>query len=244
MTDDKAVKTIAILLAAGRGSRLGSGGNKVFRKIGGITILERAARCLLDHPGVSAMIVVGAPEEKDRIGSLLAGSFTGQRFLVVSGGGTRQASALRGLRAARKMADEAGAGGVIALIHDAARCFLAAETITGLIETIGHSHCGAAPAVPVKDTIRFMDDSGQTVVQTMPRDRLLAMQTPQGADLDLFLSSDELAEKENVKVTDDLELLVRIGFPVRLIKGDPRNIKITTPEDILFAEACCVPPTG
>lgn len=238
------METIAILLAAGRGSRLGGGDNKVFQKIGGITILERAARCLLDHPGISAMIVVGAPEERDRIGSLLAGSFIGHLFCVVSGGETRQASALLGLRAAREIADEAGAGRVTALVHDAARCFLAVETITDLLEIIERFHCGAAPAVPVRDTIRFMDESGQTIVQTMPRDRLLAMQTPQGADLDLLLSAAELAAKENVKVTDDLELLVRIGFPVRLIKGDPRNIKITTPEDILFAEACCIPPIG
>ncbi|NLA95984.1 MAG: 2-C-methyl-D-erythritol 4-phosphate cytidylyltransferase [Clostridiaceae bacterium] len=240
MMEDMSVEMIAILLAAGRGSRLGGGGNKVFHKIGGITILERAARCLFNHPAVSSMIVVVSPSERDRIGSLLAGSFTGHRFCVVSGGETRQASALLGLRAAGEMADEAGSGRVIALIHDAARCFLPVETITGLLDTIGRFHCGAAPAVPVKDTIRFMDETGRSIVRTMPRERLLATQTPQGADLDLLLNAAELAEKENVKVTDDLELLIRIGFPVRLIKGDPLNIKITTPEDILFAEACCI----
>ncbi len=238
------MQAIAILLAAGRGSRFGSGENKVFQKIGGITVLERAARSLLEHPAVSSMIVVGAPDERDRIGLLLAGSITGQAFRVVSGGNSRQASALLGLRAAREMTGPGGERRVIALIHDAARCFLSAETITSLLETIGRFRCGAAPAVLVKDTVRLLDEAGHSIVETMPRERLVAMQTPQGADLDVLLSAAELAEKEEVRVTDDLELLTRIGFPVRLIKGDPLNIKITTPEDFLFAEACCVQGTS
>ena len=96
----------------------------------------------------------------------------------------------------------------------------------------------------VTDTIRLVDEAGQSVVKTLPRDRLAAMQTPQGADLHLLLNAAELAEKEGIQVTDDLELLIRIGFPVRLIKGDPLNIKITSPEDLILAEASLLPRPG
>jgi 2-C-methyl-D-erythritol 4-phosphate cytidylyltransferase len=238
------METVAVLLADGRGSRFGSSVNKIFQNMGGITVLERAARALLGHPAISSMIVVGAAGEENRIGSLLAGSFTGRRFRVIRGGETRQMSALLGLRAAREMAADKGGGRVAVLVHDAARCFLRADTVTVLLETIKRFHCGAAPAIPVNDTIRLMDETGRTILKTMPRDRLAAMQTPQGADLDVLLEAAELAEKEKVTVTDDLELLIRIGFPVRLIKGDPLNIKLTTPEDFYFAEACCIPRIG
>lgn len=238
------METVAILLAAGRGSRFESGENKVFHKIGGMTLLERAARPLLEHPAVSSMVVVGAPGEMDRISGLMDRAFSGRAYRVVQGGDSRQASSLRGLRAAKEMTGGKERRRVIALIHDAARCFLGAETVTSLLETIGRFHCGTAPAVMVTDTIRLVDEAGQSVVKTLPRDRLAAMQTPQGADLDLLLNAAELAEKEGIQVTDDLELLIRIGFPVRLIKGDPLNIKITSAEDLILAEASLLQRPG
>lgn len=240
MQGDRSTQVIAILLAAGRGSRFGSGHNKVFQTIGGTTVLERAARCLLDHPRINSLIVVGAAGEEERIGALLASAFTGRKIRIVKGGDSRQESALAGLLAASQLEDNQGKGRTLALIHDAARCFLSQATITDLIDTISRYHCGAAPAIAVTDTIRLLDQAGGSVIRTLPRERLAAMQTPQGADLDILLSAARLALGEAVGVTDDLELLMRIGYPVRLIPGDPLNIKITSPQDLFFAENFCL----
>lgn len=226
------METIAILLAAGRGSRFGAETNKVFARIGGLTILERAARSLFDHPAVASMIVVGAAGEKETIGTLLAASFPGRHFRIVTGGPTRQSSALAGLKAARELIGEDPGCRVGVLIHDAARCFLGAGTVTELVDTIERHRCGVAPALPVTDTIRLLDSTRAAVERTLPRERLVAMQTPQGADLDIMYQAALLADEEGAAVTDDLELLIRIGFPVRLIAGDPFNIKVTRPEDI------------
>jgi 2-C-methyl-D-erythritol 4-phosphate cytidylyltransferase len=123
------------------------------------------------------------------------------------------------------------------LIHDAARCFLPRELVTELIDTIRNHYVGVAPAVAVTDTIRLTDERGDTITQTLPRRRLVAMQTPQGADFDIMLKAALVAKEEGALVTDDLELLTRIGYPVRLVQGDDRNLKITTPRDLIIAEA-------
>lgn len=232
------LEVLAILLAAGRGSRSGHFENKVFRKLGGQSILERAAACLLGHPVLSGLVVVAPAGEEDRMEGILTSAFAGHSIQVVTGGATRQESALAGLLALKETASR-GRGRTLALIHDAARCFLPADLITALVETIGRHRCGAVPVVPVTDTLRLLDGSGELFVETLPRERLAAMQTPQGADLDILLQAARLAEREGVQVTDDMETLLRIGYPVRPVQGDSRNIKITTAEDIRLAEYLC-----
>lgn len=231
-------EVLAILLAAGRGSRSGHFENKVFRKLGDKTILERAAGCLLGHPAVSQLVVVASAGEEDRMGAILTATYKPQAIRIVRGGETRQASALAGLIACKELA-RPEAGRALALIHDAARCFLPASLITELIDSITRHRCGAVPILPVTDTLRLLDESKDHFAETLPRDRLAAMQTPQGADLDILLRAARLAEEEGIRVTDDIETLLRIGYPVRPVEGDPRNIKITTAEDILLAEYLC-----
>ena len=124
------------------------------------------------------------------------------------------------------------------LIHDGARCLLPAPLIGRVLEVMESCRCGTAPAVPVTDTIRLLDEEGSQA-RTLPRARLAAMQTPQGADLDVLLEAALLAREAGIRATDDLELLIRIGYPVRLVAGDRRNIKITTREDALVAESFC-----
>ncbi|HZK28958.1 MAG TPA: 2-C-methyl-D-erythritol 4-phosphate cytidylyltransferase [Clostridia bacterium] len=230
------MKTYAVLLAAGCGNRFGSKENKVFQMIGDHTMLERAAACLLDHREIAGLIVVAQKSEHKRIEGMMAKTFSKHPIRVVTGGESRQASALAGLVAA---ADLSGltlpTKRVAVLIHDAARCFLPQSIISDLIDTIRKEQCGVAPVIAVTDTVRLLDESCSAILKTLPRNRLVAMQTPQGADLDVLLAAARQAQEKNIDVTDDLELLIRVGYPVKLIKGNLCNIKITTPDDVLFA---------
>ena len=229
--EDLPVEVIAILLAAGRGSRMGGGENKIFQKIGSKTMLELAADRLWGHPDLSLLLVLVADEDKERAEALLSSSMPRGSYRLVSGGESRQESSLLGLRAAAAAASREPGRRTLALIHDAARCLLPPGLVNDLIQVIRKERCGAAPAIPVTDTVRLLDKPGGALEETLPRDRLVAAQTPQGADLDILLEAAELAFKESAEVTDDLELLIRIGFPVRLIPGHPDNIKITRPVD-------------
>jgi len=225
------VEVIAILLAAGRGSRMGGGENKIFQMIGSKTMLELAAERLWGHPDLTLLLVLVADEDKERAEAILASSMPEGSYRLVTGGKSRQESSLFGLRAAAAEAAKEPGKRTLALIHDAARCLLPAGLTDDLIQIIRQDRCGAAPAIPVTDTVRLLDKPGGALEETLPRSRLVATQTPQGADLDILLEAAELACKESADVTDDLELLVRIGFPVRLIPGHPDNIKITRPVD-------------
>lgn len=234
------VKVYALVLAAGRGTRLGSDENKIFRALGGRSILERSVDTLIKCADVDHVIIVADKNEIECVEHLIGEVFPGEAIPVVKGGTSRQESSLRGL-----LAIECLFGSItsqsherhIVLIHDAARCFLSQELVAELVDTIMKTRSGVAPAVAVTDTIRLADERGESVKQTLARNRLVAMQTPQGADFDIMLKAALIAEEEGAHVTDDLELLIRIGYPVRLIKGDDRNLKITIPGDIIIAEA-------
>ena len=122
----------------------------------------------------------------------------------------------------------------IVLVHDGARPFIHEELIHQLTEAT-LLHAGAVVAVPVKDTIKRVQD--QSVVETMERSSLWAVQTPQAFRLSILLKAHQEAENDQFLGTDDASLLERIGQQVVIIEGDYDNIKITTPEDLYFAEA-------
>lgn len=230
----------ALILAAGKGTRLGSAENKVFRAVGGRSILERSVDVFVKCSNIDHIVIVADQDEINRVKCLMEESYPGESIHVVKGGASRQESALSGLLAIERLF-ESPASSVsvrrIVLIHDAARCFLPRELVTELIDTIRNHYAGVAPAIAVTDTIRLTDERGESIEQTLPRRRLVAMQTPQGADFDVMLKAALVAKEEGALVTDDLELLMRIGYPVRLVKGDDRNLKITTPGDLIIAES-------
>lgn len=222
------MKSVAILLAGGSGRRFGE--DKMFFELAGQSVLARSVAIVGRHPAVDRLVVVTSAPSLSRTERLVREMALSIPWTVVEGGDTRQASSLSGLSEAwRHMRDEGDR--VVALIHDAARCLLPPSLVDGLLACISRERCGAAPAIPVTDTIRRLDTSKTHLKTTLPRDLLVAMQTPQGADLAVLLRAAEQAVSDGADVTDDVELLLRIGYPVRFILGSERNMKITTRAD-------------
>lgn len=126
---------------------------------------------------------------------------------------------------------------VYVLLHDAARCLVTPALVSSVIAYIQCARCGVAPYIPVRDTIRLLDEpNGSWIADTLPRNRLGAMQTPQGADLDIMLEASRVAQCKKASLTDDVEALRFVGYPVRLIPGELHNVKMTYPEDMALAE--------
>lgn len=201
-------------------------------------ILERSVQVFVDHPAIDDVIIVASEDDISRVKSLVQELKTERQIHVVRGGATRQESSLQGLLAAQAIANKIennGGGRSIALIHDVARCLLSSSLIDEIIHVISENRVAAAPAISVTDTIRLVDEGANSIKQTLPRERLVAMQTPQGADLDVMLKAALLAEEMRENMTDDVELLLRIGYPVKLVRGDEKNIKITSQRDLIVA---------
>jgi 2-C-methyl-D-erythritol 4-phosphate cytidylyltransferase/2-C-methyl-D-erythritol 2,4-cyclodiphosphate synthase len=195
-----------IVVAAGRGERLGRGIPKALVQIDGKTILEHCLDNLPDHE----LIVVGPKDHLDEFRSLIPESAK-----LVTGGETRQQSALNGLQAttAEKV-----------LIHDAARCFTPLEVFDRVAEAL-ETFDAVIPAVKITDTIKQID--GQMVVNTLDRNQLVAAQTPQGFDREKLLSS-----FSDLEVTDEAMLMEKAGHAVGFVEGDIRSKKITTEDDL------------
>ena len=147
---------------------------------------------------------------------------------VVPGGSTRQESVRHGLDALPGDTD-------IVLIHDGARALVTEDVIRRAMESAAERGSGVA-AIPVTDTIKRVDSNGRAL-ETLNRDELRAMQTPQAFRLSLLRQAHEKAEKDGFLGTDDAALLEHAGLPVYLTLGDPENLKLTTPADLALGEA-------
>lgn len=145
---------------------------------------------------------------------------------IVSGGAERQHSVYNGLKAVKESD--------FVLIHDGARPFITIEKIHELVKE-ANEHGAAVPAVPMKDTVKRVSQG--FVDETVERSSLWAIQTPQAFRVSLILEAHERARQEGYVGTDDASLVERIGKKVKVIEGNYRNIKLTTPDDLLFAEA-------
>jgi 2-C-methyl-D-erythritol 4-phosphate cytidylyltransferase len=219
------MSSLAILVAAGRGERLGDLRPKAFVELAGQALVLRSARVFDEAPSVSGIVAVVPGAEVGAARSLLA---TVRKLVaVVPGGERRQDSVLEGLRQAPD-----GFDGVV-LVHDAARPLVEVS----LVEAVSRAaaEVGAAlPVLPLTDTVKRLRDG--LVVATLDREELGAAQTPQGFRLALLVEAYEAAFRDRVTVTDEAMAVERLGAPVRAIPGSPRNRKITTPEDLAWAE--------
>ena len=208
----------AIIVAAGASRRMGF--DKLsYRLPDGRTVLETSYALFAAHPAVDELVLVagGNRPQCEAIAAACPKPCT-----VVQGGATRADSVRSGLAAAK---------GQLVAIHDAARPFASAEIITAALQAAAESGA-AAPAVPVKDTIKVADKDGK-VVATPDRATLYAVQTPQCFDRVLYLQALETVSGEKASlVTDDCSLFELAGLPVTLTAGDYANLKITTKEDL------------
>jgi len=214
----------AILLAAGRGVRLKSRLSKAVMRIKSKPVICYSLSVLDNHPAVDNIVIVANPGNIDRISRIV----TSYRFKkvgkIVLGGRERKDSVLEGLKSLDPKTD-------YVLIHDAARIFIDRKIVTDCISA-AKRHKAAVAAVPVKPTIKISGD-GLWVRATLRRENLWEAQTPQVFEKELILRAYLRMGKE--KATDDAMLVERLKREIRLVKGSYGNIKITTPEDIDFA---------
>ena len=220
------MKTAAILVAAGSSARMKSGGaSKTMMKIGGEPVLSRTLRAFENTACISKIVIVARACDFDAIQK--ASAFVTKPLTITEGGKERQDSVSNG-------AALCGDAEYIA-VHDAARPFITPEEI----ETVcadAEKYGAATLAVPVKDTIKVAAADG-TVCATPERSTLRAIQTPQVFRLSLYKKALCLAKNAGKQYTDDCQLIEAAGGKVYLTPGDYKNIKITTPEDLLVAEA-------
>jgi 2-C-methyl-D-erythritol 4-phosphate cytidylyltransferase len=220
-------RVCAIIVAAGKGKRMGADINKQFLKLKGKPILYYSLKAFESCKLVDSIILVTAKEEISYCKSEIIDEYKFKKILaVVEGGAERQNSVYNGLIAAK--------GFDIVLIHDGARPFVDKDIIEkGINYTIKHgaSACGVTP----KDTIKVKDEKGFSV-NTLDRNSLFIVQTPQCFEYDLILNCHEKVIKDKIKVTDDTSIVESFGHKVLLYEGSYNNIKITTPEDLIIGE--------
>ena len=222
-----AVNCVALIVAAGRGSRSGEGIPKQYRPVAGLSALSRSLALFTGIPEITTVQVVIHPDDQD----LYKEAANGFDLPVpVFGGSTRQESVLAGLAAFEAAKPD------YVLIHDAARAFASPELIVRAIQA-GRQSGAAIPALLVTDTIKMVDAAG-TIQRTIDRDQLRTVQTPQAFAFDTLLDAHRRAQREGRNdFSDDAALAEWAGIAVSTFAGEPTNIKLTTPDDFKRAEA-------
>lgn len=250
---------VAVLTAAGSGTRLGAGGPKALVPVGGQSLLLRSARGLLDSGVVDRVVVTAPADDVARFRSEVA--VLGERVAVVAGSpASRQASVARGLEAALLLEPSAA----VVLVHDAARALTPPEVVVRVVEAVRAGHRAVVPALPVTDTVKEVapatpvaadepcDASAgaggaavasagvEIVIGTPDRSRMRAVQTPQGFDASTLVEAHRLgaerAGDEALAASDDAGLVEAAGGTVAVVAGHPMALKVTTPLDLALAE--------
>ncbi len=217
----------AVVAAAGSSSRMGALGNKLLLELDGIPVLARALMAL-DAAGWVDAIVIAAQEAEILSFSELCRTYGIRKPVkIVKGGANREASVLCA-------ALEADPQTRLIAVHDGARPFAEPELIDRVIQKAARCNA-AAPAIPVKDTIKQAE--GEQVTATLERSQLRAIQTPQVFEADLLKAALQAALDSGAALTDDCSAVERLGKIVYLVDGDEENIKITTPLDLVIGTA-------
>jgi 2-C-methyl-D-erythritol 4-phosphate cytidylyltransferase len=218
-----------VVVAAGRGTRVGGDLPKQYLPIDGVPILLRAVRPFASHPAVAQVVVVLAPAEAERPPEFLS-ALAGETLTITAGGRERSDSVAEGLRALRPDCK-------IVLVHDGARPFVDRGVIDAVI-AYARAGEGAVAAVPVSDTIKEAMGGDSTLIErTVRRTGLWRAQTPQGFPRHLLEQAYARAGVGASLATDDASLVEACGGVVRLVPDSPRNMKITTRDDLAVAEA-------
>lgn len=226
-----AFKSFALIPAAGMGKRMGASVNKQYLQLAGMPIVARTLSLFENSPFIDGIYLVIPAEEIPYCREHVVEAFGFRKVLeIVPGGKERQNSVMNGLRALEGHAREED----VVLIHDGVRPFITPELLRESIDAARAAE-GALVAVPAKDTIKTVRDG--IVTGTPDREGLWQAQTPQAFRFGIIYGAHRAAEEEGFLGTDDASLVERRGGKVRVVRGDYRNIKITTPEDLVLAEA-------
>jgi len=217
----------AIFPAAGRGSRMKADRNKILLELAGESILVQTLKRFARIDRISNLIVAVSKEEIPIIQNLLESKNFSKPIEIVEGGSERQFSIYNAIK---KIPSESE----IVLIHDAARPLVSTETIEKVIDS-AIEFGGSIAAVPEKNTIKIAT-SERFVDKTLPRNLLWEIQTPQAFRREIIEKAYESAISDKFLGTDDSSLVERIGYPVKIVESESSNIKITTPDDLLFAK--------
>lgn len=215
-----------LLVAAGRGERVGAGEPKQFRPIAGVPMLLRALRPFASHPDVG-QIIVALPSHVAAAPPEWLAAAAGERVRFVAGGATRRESVALALQALDQRAR-------IVLVHDAARPFVSRDTIDSVIEVVRQGD-GAVAAVPVHDTLKVADPR-HVITATTPREGLWRAQTPQGFPRPMLEDAHAHAPPD-ADATDDAMLAEARGHRLRVVPDSPLNLKITSSQDFVLADA-------
>jgi 2-C-methyl-D-erythritol 4-phosphate cytidylyltransferase len=217
-----------VIVAAGQGTRIGNDTPKQFLEIGGVPMLLRSLRPFVRHPAVAHVAVVLRAVDAAAPPAWLL-PHAGAMLSLVAGGAERGDSVAAGVAALPPVCR-------VVLVHDAARPFVDAALIDRVIQGVRAGNA-VVPAVAVTDTIKEMDAAdSDRIVRTVPRESLRRVQTPQGFSRQVLEEAHARARRDGVSGTDDAALVERLGGVVRIVAGDPRNLKVTTAEDLEFAE--------
>lgn len=220
-------KNIALILAAGKGIRLGDEQEKAFVPIGGKPLLAWTLLVFEQIKRIQTIITVVPPGREAQCRSQIVQPFNITKAQVIIPGGLERQDSLQ-----NGFAHISDPGGVV-VIHDGARP-LVAPTLVEQAIAAAEQHGAAVVAVPVKDTVKLGDDRG-LVKQTLDRSQLWLAQTPQAYRYAVIREALEAARRERVYATDDSALVERLGKPVAIVPGSYENIKVTTPEDVRLA---------
>lgn len=226
LKNKKNTRCTAVIVAAGQASRM-AGTDKITLELEGQPVIQRTVALFQASPLVDEIVVVTGAEKVGWLRSLCKAKGYTKVAAVTEGGETRVHSVMRGLDAVTEKS------GLVA-IHDGARPLVTPEIIDDTVRRAMQYHA-AAPAIPVKDTIKIAHE--RIVAETPDRATLFAVQTPQVFDYDLLRGALQKALDTGAAITDDCSAVEALGMSVYLTEGSEENIKITTPLDVILAEA-------
>lgn len=212
-----------VIVAAGTGSRMNMGINKQFIKLEGKEIIAYTIEKFYNNSNIEDIVVVVKEDESEFFKKEILDKYNFKNVKIAYGGKERQDSVYNGLKLLDEKCD-------VVLIHDGARPFVSDKIIDKSIEE-AKEHKAIVVGVPVKDTIKVIDDD-KNIVDTPNRSVLWAVQTPQTFDYNILIDAYKDAFKNKFYGTDDAMLVERIGYKVKMLEGSYNNIKITTQEDL------------
>jgi 2-C-methyl-D-erythritol 4-phosphate cytidylyltransferase len=218
----------AVVVAAGTGTRMGTRESKQYLQLGGKPVIVHALEALEAAKRVDTIVMVVGAADIEQCRGYVREYGLRKIHTIVAGGKERQDSVYRGLLALPSDIDWV-------MVHDGVRPFIREQLVEACWQAV-REHEAVIPAVAVKDTVKVVDASGY-IVSTPDRQSLRAVQTPQAFRLSLLLEAHRRAQSEGFEGTDDAMLVERLGTKVMVVEGDYRNIKLTTPDDLVWAKA-------